>query len=250
MNGRSEQRRQRGATVIDHMALTRAQLRAANHELRDTRARKEPRSDNGLSVSNVGRALLDAPAITLLASSVLDSLIVGPKRIVPMVTRAGIAGGLQGMCAPSSDVKRADSRKITTLVQRTFVVQPALGQRVSHCPPTAGMHGSGSTPLWRLLLSPFLNGRNRPAARRYTPPRGRYEGSAQWCKPPCSCPPAYTISRPRNRFRTTIRLSGRQRHQNVGVPRLVETQALVDVSIAWSHVDSRRMNAQQYPWEG
>jgi len=92
MNGRSELRRLRQAAIIDHMALTRAQLLAANLELRDTRSRKKSMSDNALTFSNVGHALLDAPTVTLLASIALGSLIVGPKRIVPVVVRAGLTG--------------------------------------------------------------------------------------------------------------------------------------------------------------
>lgn len=92
MNGQSEQRRQREAAIIDRMTRARAQLLAANLELRDTRARKKRMSDKALTVSNVGRALLDAPTVTLFASIVLGSLIVGPKRIVPVVMRAGVTG--------------------------------------------------------------------------------------------------------------------------------------------------------------
>lgn len=92
MNGRTEQRRQREADIVNRMALARAQLLAANLELRDMRARKKRASDSGLTLSNVGRALLDAPTVTLLVSIVLGSLIVGPKRIVPVVVRAGFTG--------------------------------------------------------------------------------------------------------------------------------------------------------------
>ncbi|CAD6556541.1 hypothetical protein LMG27952_06133 [Paraburkholderia hiiakae] len=92
MNGQSEQRRQREAAIIDRMALARAQLLAANLELRATRARKKRMSDKALTISNLGRALLDAPTVTLFASILLGSLIVGPKRIAPVVMRAGVTG--------------------------------------------------------------------------------------------------------------------------------------------------------------
>lgn len=92
MNGQSKQRCQREAAIIDRMALARAQLLAANHELRDTWVQKKRMSDKRLNVSNVGRALLKAPTVTLLASIVLGTLIVGPKRIVPVVVRAGFTG--------------------------------------------------------------------------------------------------------------------------------------------------------------
>lgn len=90
MNGRSEQRRLQEAAIIGRMALARTRLLAANLELRDRRARKE--RTGALTLSNIGRALLDAPTVTLLVSIVLGSLIVGPKRIVPVVARAGFTG--------------------------------------------------------------------------------------------------------------------------------------------------------------
>lgn len=89
MNGRSEQRRLREAAIVDRMTLARTQLLAANLELRDRRTRKKRTSDNALTLSSVGRALLDAPTVTLLVSIVLGSLIVGPKRIAPVVVRVG-----------------------------------------------------------------------------------------------------------------------------------------------------------------
>ena len=92
MNGRSEQRRLREAAIIDRMALARAELLAANLEARDRRSRKKRTSDQALTLSNVGRALLDAPTVTLLVSIALGSLIVGPKRIVPVVLRTGLTG--------------------------------------------------------------------------------------------------------------------------------------------------------------
>ncbi|MFP3707948.1 hypothetical protein [Paraburkholderia tropica] len=92
MNEFSEQRREREAIVLERLALARAKLLAANLELRDMRNRKAQRPERALTVSNVGRALLDAPMVTLLGSIMLGSLIVGPKRVVHVVTRAGVSG--------------------------------------------------------------------------------------------------------------------------------------------------------------
>ncbi|WP_321855008.1 hypothetical protein [Paraburkholderia tropica] len=85
---------EREALVLDRLALARAQLLAANLELRDMQTRKAQRSERALTVSNVGRALLDAPMVSLLASIVLGSLIVGPKRVVPVVMRVGVSAWL------------------------------------------------------------------------------------------------------------------------------------------------------------
>lgn len=82
---------EREAMILDRLALARAQLLAANLELRDMQSRKAQRSERALTVSNVGRALLDAPTVTLLASIVLGSLMVGPKRVVPVIMRVGVS---------------------------------------------------------------------------------------------------------------------------------------------------------------
>ncbi|WP_322104204.1 hypothetical protein [Paraburkholderia sp. J41] len=91
MNLRTRTRRQREAATLARMEMTRVQLLAANVGLRlDEQAAKAP--NNALTLPNLGRALFAAPNVTLLGSVVLGSLLVGPKRIVPLVLRSGLPG--------------------------------------------------------------------------------------------------------------------------------------------------------------
>lgn len=91
MNPRARLRRQREAAMLMRMEVTRVQLLAANVGSRlDEQMAKAP--SNALTLPNIGRALFAAPNVTLLGSVVLGSLLVGPKRIVPLVLRSGLPG--------------------------------------------------------------------------------------------------------------------------------------------------------------
>ncbi|QGZ63143.1 hypothetical protein [Paraburkholderia acidisoli] len=91
MNPRARLRRQREAAMLMRMEVTRVQLLAANVGSRlNDQAAKTPGSS--LTLPNIGRALFAAPNVTLLGSVVLGSLLVGPKRIVPLVLRSGLPG--------------------------------------------------------------------------------------------------------------------------------------------------------------
>jgi len=91
MNHRARFRRELEAAVLTRMELTRTQLLAANVGLRMGEHTSRPRK-NALTLSNIGRALIAAPNVTLLGSIVLGSLLLGPKRIVPVVLRTGLTG--------------------------------------------------------------------------------------------------------------------------------------------------------------
>jgi hypothetical protein len=90
MNLRARLRREREAVVLSRMELTRAKLLAINV---GSRIEEQVHTrDNALTLSNVGRALIAAPNVTLLGSIVLSSLLIGPKRIAPLVLRTGLTG--------------------------------------------------------------------------------------------------------------------------------------------------------------
>lgn len=91
MNHRARLRRELEAAVLTRMELTRAQLLAANVGLRLGEHTSKPRQ-TALTLSNIGRALIAAPNVTLLGSIALGALLLGPKRIVPVVLRAGLTG--------------------------------------------------------------------------------------------------------------------------------------------------------------
>jgi hypothetical protein len=76
------------AVLLDHMELTRAQLLAHNVGLRA--AEHAPTRANPLTLANVGRALSAAPHVALLGSILLGTLLIGPRRIVPIVLRTGL----------------------------------------------------------------------------------------------------------------------------------------------------------------
>ncbi|WP_322030291.1 hypothetical protein [Paraburkholderia sp. J76] len=87
-------RRAHEAAVLERMHMTREQFRAVDSALRTTSARRSAarRAPNpqALTLTNVGRALYDAPHVTLLGSIALAALVLGPKRVVPLVVRTGL----------------------------------------------------------------------------------------------------------------------------------------------------------------
>ena len=89
MNHRARLRHELESAVLARMELTRTELLAANVSLRIGEHAPVP-GDNRLTLSNIGHALTAAPNVTLLGSIVLGSLLVGPKRIVPVVLRTGL----------------------------------------------------------------------------------------------------------------------------------------------------------------
>jgi hypothetical protein len=91
MNQRARFRREREAAMLARMESTRTQLLAANVVLRMDEQASRGR-ENALTLSNIGRALVAAPNITLLGSVVLGSLLLGPRRIAPLVLRTGMTG--------------------------------------------------------------------------------------------------------------------------------------------------------------
>ncbi|TDG03269.1 hypothetical protein E1N52_35845 [Paraburkholderia guartelaensis] len=72
------------------MELTRAQLLVANVGSRSAECASA--RANSLSVANVGRALIAAPNVTMLGSLLLGTLLLGPRRVVPVVLRTGLTG--------------------------------------------------------------------------------------------------------------------------------------------------------------
>ncbi|MGN6666332.1 MAG: hypothetical protein ACTHKH_05095 [Trinickia sp.] len=91
MNRRGKLRRELESATLTRMEATRTQLLAANVGLRiGDQASK--RGDNALTLWNIARALSAAPTVTLLGSIVFGSLLVGPKRVVPVVLRKGLTG--------------------------------------------------------------------------------------------------------------------------------------------------------------
>ncbi|TDG09816.1 hypothetical protein E1N52_04655 [Paraburkholderia guartelaensis] len=87
-------RRARETAVLVRMQVTREQLCAADRALRAGSIRRpatrDARNPRALTVTNVAHALYDAPRVTLLGSIVLASLMLGPKRVVPLVVRTGL----------------------------------------------------------------------------------------------------------------------------------------------------------------
>jgi hypothetical protein len=91
MNRRARLNREAAeAVLLNHMKLTRAQLLAANVGSRALD--RATHRANSLSLANVVRALSSAPYVTLLGSIVLGTLLVGPRRVVPLVLRTGLTG--------------------------------------------------------------------------------------------------------------------------------------------------------------
>ena len=88
MNHRARLRHEHEAAVLARMELTRIELLSANVSLRMGEHSPVP-GDSKLSLSNLAHALKEAPNVTLLGSVVLGMLLVGPKRIVPIVLRTG-----------------------------------------------------------------------------------------------------------------------------------------------------------------
>ncbi|WP_118179615.1 hypothetical protein [Paraburkholderia phosphatilytica] len=88
MNHRARLRHEHEVAVLARMEFARIELLAANVGLRMGDHSSVPR-DNKLSLSNLTHALSAAPNVTLLGSVVLGMLLVGPKRIVPVVLRTG-----------------------------------------------------------------------------------------------------------------------------------------------------------------
>ena len=91
MNPRDRFRRELETAVLTRMELTRAQLLAINVGIRLDEHTSRPR-ENALTLSNIGRALIAAPNVSLLGSLVLGLLFLGPKRIAPVILRTGLTG--------------------------------------------------------------------------------------------------------------------------------------------------------------
>jgi hypothetical protein len=94
MNNRDDLRHQREAALLARMQMSRAQLLAMNLELREAGRRRgnsrNTSTSTALSLANIGRALMAAPRVTLLASVALGIVIIGPRRVVPVVVRTGV----------------------------------------------------------------------------------------------------------------------------------------------------------------
>ena len=90
-----ELRRAHEAVVLERMRMTRERFRAADKVLRtagiDRSTTHDTRNSLALSLMSITRALYDAPRVTLLGSIALAALILGPKRIVPLVVRTHLA---------------------------------------------------------------------------------------------------------------------------------------------------------------
>jgi hypothetical protein len=78
------------AALLSHMELTRVELLAANVGSRAVE--HATAGANSLSLANVGRALSTAPYVTMLGSILLGTLLLGPRRVVPVVLRTGLPG--------------------------------------------------------------------------------------------------------------------------------------------------------------
>lgn len=86
-------RRAHEAAVLERMQMTREQFRAADRALRTAghrSAAQDGQNSLALTLTNVAQALYEAPRVTLLGSVVLAALILGPKRVVPLVVRTGL----------------------------------------------------------------------------------------------------------------------------------------------------------------
>ncbi|MCP3716432.1 hypothetical protein [Paraburkholderia sp. CNPSo 3281] len=83
-------RRTSEAVLLSDMELTRSRLLAANIASRG--AEYAPARAKSLSLANLGRALSAAPYVTVLGSILLGSLLIGPRRVVPIVLRTGLTG--------------------------------------------------------------------------------------------------------------------------------------------------------------
>jgi hypothetical protein len=94
MNRRDDLRRQRQAALLLHMKMSRAQFLAKNLALREAGRRGGQSPDmsdaQALTPANIARALMAAPRVTLLASVALGIILIGPKRVVPVIVRAGL----------------------------------------------------------------------------------------------------------------------------------------------------------------
>ena len=91
MNRRAQLRRELPSATLTRMEATRTQLLAANVGLRLSDSESK-RGDNALTLRNIGRALSEAPAVTLLGSVILGTLLIGPRHVVPVVLRKGLTG--------------------------------------------------------------------------------------------------------------------------------------------------------------
>lgn len=91
MNRRAHLRRELESATLTRMEATRTQLLAANvgSRLSDHASSK---GENALTLWNIGRALSAAPTVTLIGSVVFGSLLIGPRRVVPVLLRKGLTG--------------------------------------------------------------------------------------------------------------------------------------------------------------
>lgn len=87
-------RRAREAAVLERMQTSRERFRAVDRALRTAgvhrSATQSAQNSLALTLTNVARALHDAPRVTLLGSIALAALVLGPRRVVPLVVRTGL----------------------------------------------------------------------------------------------------------------------------------------------------------------
>lgn len=91
MNRRAQLRRELESAILTRMESTRTQLLAANVGRRLSDHTSRP-GGSALTLRNIGQALSTAPTVTLLGSLVVGTLLIGPKRVVPVVLRKGLTG--------------------------------------------------------------------------------------------------------------------------------------------------------------
>jgi hypothetical protein len=82
-------RRVREVAILERMEATRARLLAFSRRSREDLTR-HVRSAQALTTANIARAFLTAPHVTLLGSIVLATLILGPRRVIPVVVRTSL----------------------------------------------------------------------------------------------------------------------------------------------------------------
>lgn len=123
MNRRDDLRRKRQAALLLHMQLSRAQFLATNLALREAGRRGRQSGDlseaEALTPANIARALMAAPRVTLLASVVLGIVFIGPKRVVPVIVRAGltslIARNVRALVGPAKTSEGAQPSYKTSI---------------------------------------------------------------------------------------------------------------------------------------
>ncbi|WP_176732823.1 hypothetical protein [Paraburkholderia nodosa] len=91
MSHRSRLNRQASeAVLLTHMELTRVRLLAAN--VRSRAAGHAAARAHSRSLASVGRPVSAAPLLAMLGCFTLGALLIGPRRVLPVVMRTGLAG--------------------------------------------------------------------------------------------------------------------------------------------------------------